>query len=1406
MRFLKKFLSVRPGLVFVAAALALLTVSPQPTSAVVASSPCTGNICTGTVTVGSQAVQYAYTQHLSPSGQFRIRFNGGSYNTSQLVSFILSNMPAFVSTGYLANPTNGATAMTESNVNPGMTAYERLSSSGCLSCIYDHVMSVQYSGLAAGVYTFNFTILQNGSSGGMVAVPFYVDAGAPSNGNESTAWNAGSAVVPGMDYPCADATDNDLDFRQDCADSQCVGQIGKVVSGALCQAAETSCNDGFDNDGDGLLDCLDPDCNGRVGQPFGTALCQFGNEKNATSCADGFDNDGDGLTDCVDNVATDSNPANTCWKQSGYGCPATETSCTDSIDNDKDKSYSSTWDNAPSTGVDCQDYDCVGNAACPSKENLDSSSVNHDEQCFNGIDDDLDGKVDCADPDCANVVNPSNPSQACYSSEFDFSQHYQYCANGFDDNGNGAADCSDLSCKRQFGNCGPCPSREDLTWNSCADGSDNDTDAQTDCADTANCSDKVGSTSLGAICSATENTDRACGDGFDNDLDGKIDCADSSCAGHQGPLGVTCQSPGETSCGDGLDNDGDGLIDCVDPDCAGIGSCSAASWTQAAACQVVPLYSGQTAFTSVSPTITAKVRLTTHVSDVDTIELVGSSTYTSVTVVIGDNTAPTAYYPYAAASPTCQLSGTGASSFGMVVANNHAIEIYDTGAAATFGPFDITLTCATPATPASQVSYPVSLSALKPGGVQEYGDVSFSTTLLEATPPIMTKVEGEGVIGTTITVPYGGVSNPATRRFRGVPNDPNPYPSGICRCDLDVGGSVFPGVADCITTPIAFLSDVPSLVVQGRAEDGAGNVGAYGANTTFSVNVTPVNSQPLVLLPTTPFFNTANAAVGRLTAGYVTGGTDTFSSACGVYLYNDAGSQINGPGGPSYTFPGVAVGNTLLCDVTGSTLPAGLADGRYFVKVRATDNDGNFVDSNAQVLYVCNTVPGPSDPEPANGCQYADFDHDGAAEGLYTSLYSSSTKFACDNCVNLSNPTQTDANADGIGDVCEPAKQYGRCEIDTDIVCLYDSDNPVHCAVASPDPLCCPGPSHKNDPSTGLPKNPQQCKLTWGTCIQTGGICFQNSQCPGGPGACQDTAAACYTDADCPSSICVGADACDYRLYPWIQTIYGNVFSKKKIDVPDLPPKNLYNATYCVTAKETIVNFITEGKGSCGAQTDAAARLDFPKSGNRYTSVLGSIDIAGLRNGKYGTVTTVSGGALDSALSLSSERLGGRVIRVAGDATINAAHLIANDSAKGAGTIFIDGGNLTINGDISYDALNTVDDLRKLASLGWIVLADGSGNGGNVYVDKSVTTLSGAFYIGGSGGFNSVAPPELNSITPLTVYGLVIAHEFHLNRVFKSLSNGAESFIYDGRAVVNPPPGFADVTKALPALTDTPGP
>jgi len=54
-----------------------------------------------------------------------------------------------------------------------------------------------------------------------------------------------------------------------------------------------------------------------------------------------------------------------------------------------------------------------------------------------------------------------------------------------------------------------------------------------------------------------------CDDGVDNDLDGDVDCSDTDCFGD--PAGCSV----ETFCADGWDNDSDGTLDCDDTDCAG---------------------------------------------------------------------------------------------------------------------------------------------------------------------------------------------------------------------------------------------------------------------------------------------------------------------------------------------------------------------------------------------------------------------------------------------------------------------------------------------------------------------------------------------------------------------------------------------------------------------------------------------------------------------------------------------------------------------------------------------------------------------------------------------------------------------------------------------------------------------
>ncbi|MEY4723156.1 MAG: hypothetical protein RLZZ324_669 [Candidatus Parcubacteria bacterium] len=1425
-RALRTTFSFAMGIAVALALAATALLGAQRAFAMIAPAPCAGNVCTDAVVVGGQTVNVSYTQHLAPGGTLKVRFNGGAYNTSGLISYIVFNLPAFSSWSKYPNPNNGAIVLPTEDVNPGRTAYERRSNPGYVG-IVDQVSSVTYAGLAPGAYAFDISIIQNGDTGGKTYT-FYVDAAAPTNMNESNVF----ASLVGMDYPCADGVDNDLSYASDCADAQCSGSIGQVGTGAKCEVPETTCNDGFDNNGNGLVDCKDPSCDGKVGQPGGTALCQYGNETGASTCGDNFDNDGDGLTDCVDNAWSPVNggTANSiCWKKPAFGCPATEISCTDGIDNDKDQNYSDNYDASGITGVDCTDYDCASppGSSCPTKENFTVGGVENDALCFDGGDNDLDHKTDCADPDCLGVTFGG---KTCREKEFDLGtvglngSSYQYCANGLDDNGDdlpgqpgSRTDCNDLSCKQRFGNCGPCPTQEAITYDSCANAKDDDTDGPFDCND-ADCTGKVGSLPLGAVCLATENTTVSCSDGFDNDHDGKADCADPDCTGKMGPDNQTCQPAGETTCTDGADNDGDGLIDCADPSCQTGASCaSSGSWT-AATCQVVPRDTSPTPFTSNNPTVLATVRSATHIGTSDVIHLQGSGTYTSVTVIAGDNTDPASYYPYA--SSGCVVSGPTAARFSFSAIAGHAVQLFNTAGPA-INTFDITLTCAVGMVPAAVKNYPLSLSALKSGGNPEYGDLAESTTLYEATAPVVTAIEPEGVSGGTVRVPYGGTLPAAARRMRGIPNDPggaSPLSTGICKCDVTVGGTPYTTGSDCTTPAIAFLADT-SLTLSATAQDGAGNVsGTYNA-PNVAINVTPVLESgpggPLAITPAKPFFKTGKMDIG-IDSRFLTGASDTFTG-CELWLWDASGNNANGFG-PITTFPGIApgFGNGIRC-VTTFTLPGTLADGTYTATVKAIDSDGDSAMSNRQVFYVCNAVPQAGDPPGTNGCQYADFDGDGAAEGLYTTLYST-TALACDNCVNMANPLQEDTNANGIGDLCEPTENFGRCEIDTDIVCKYPSDDVGHGCPAGA--LCCPGPSIKDvDPvgAPGVKKDPQLCKPDWCVCSFDGKIAFNDAQCTGvsnpasplpGYGLCQDNATTCKHDVDCGAVAgtphCTDPNICANLLNPWLQTQQGSVFSQKRITSTDAPPAGQFNATFCIVGKELVQNF-TSASG-CVSQ-DSSTALVRPQASNAYATVLGKLDLAGLRAGKYGAVTTIDGttATLDATLDSLAGRLGGRVIRVTGNASVSARSIMnglgSGTGSSGTGTVFVDGGDLTIHGDIAYDA-SAAAALDNLASIGWIAVPSSGGSGGNVYVDGTVHNVVGAIYAGGGDGFWTVTPPLTDSTEPFTLHGLVVAKSFHLGRSFKSKTQGSEQFIYDGRAVANPPPGFADVTKSLPLFTD----
>lgn len=103
------------------------------------------------------------------------------------------------------------------------------------------------------------------------------------------------------------------------------------------------------------------------------------------------------------------------------------------------------------------------------------------EVCNDGTDNDGDGLIDLADPDCLETN----------------------CIDGTDNNFNGKIDCDDSNCQKIWPDCF-------LVTEICNDGIDNDGDGLVDLAD-------------------PECLETKCDDGIDNNADGLIDCRDATC-------------------------------------------------------------------------------------------------------------------------------------------------------------------------------------------------------------------------------------------------------------------------------------------------------------------------------------------------------------------------------------------------------------------------------------------------------------------------------------------------------------------------------------------------------------------------------------------------------------------------------------------------------------------------------------------------------------------------------------------------------------------------------------------------------------------------------------------------------------------------------------------------------------
>lgn len=300
---------------------------------------------------------------------------------------------------------------------------------------------------------------------------------------------------------CDNGEDDDGDGSADCADPDC-------ATNPHCLGSEI-CTNGFDDDGDGEIDCDDSDC-------FDSVDC-----RQTERCDNGLDDDGDGQTDCDDSDCVGHPACGGCDPDQSLGilaAGALRSLVVDTAEAAGNAPPSCAGD-APAEhvrfevaegfhlrlsvsalsgtlvvallreeapGQTCETDELVCRAVGEDVLQLEETALGpgsyrvvvsssetsgsgraqislsviaaSEELCDNGIDDNGDGLVDCADEACAQAPG-------CI---------VEQCDNGIDDDGDGLADCADPDCAIAA----PC-----LPPEQCDNGIDDDLDGLADCAD-----------------------------------------------------------------------------------------------------------------------------------------------------------------------------------------------------------------------------------------------------------------------------------------------------------------------------------------------------------------------------------------------------------------------------------------------------------------------------------------------------------------------------------------------------------------------------------------------------------------------------------------------------------------------------------------------------------------------------------------------------------------------------------------------------------------------------------------------------------------------------------------------------------------------------------------------------------
>ncbi|MBL8922804.1 MAG: hypothetical protein JNJ54_28400 [Myxococcaceae bacterium] len=302
---------------------------------------------------------------------------------------------------------------------------------------------------------------------------------------------------------CGDGLDNECDGQ---ADDGCTCTVGAMIS---CWTGSTSA---CPTDGGACLGVCrrgTQSCANLSDGGTGYGTCGGQTPASIESCSDTLDNDCDGRADCVDTDCTGRacgangraclNNACSCIDRDGGVGPAAETICNDAYDNDCDGLVDCAETACASQACGTFGRRCVGTTCtCVVDGGVFQMS---EATCNDGLDNDCDGQIDCAEAACAGASCGANGRRCnggacqCQLPDGGVGQASEAtCNDGLDNDCDGTTDCMDSNCSTAT-NC--------MTGvENCTDGADNDGDTLADCAD-PQCFHKV--------CSATDSSNVCCG-------------------------------------------------------------------------------------------------------------------------------------------------------------------------------------------------------------------------------------------------------------------------------------------------------------------------------------------------------------------------------------------------------------------------------------------------------------------------------------------------------------------------------------------------------------------------------------------------------------------------------------------------------------------------------------------------------------------------------------------------------------------------------------------------------------------------------------------------------------------------------------------------------------------------------